>query len=230
MIATVLDQGYRVIAFDGPGQGGALEEHGLAMTHEWERPVAAILDHCDASDVTAIGVSLGGGLVIRAAAYEPRIARVVSLDILDDEFEVLARQIGPGVAPALRVLLALRARRLINAIAKRAAARRPISEWGLRQGLHITGTRDAYDFIRSTRKFTTRHISDRVHADVLLAAGADDHYVPLHQLHRQAARLTNARSLTTRTFTAVEHASNHCQIGNIALCVREFESWLTLRD
>jgi hypothetical protein len=36
--------GYEVIAFDGPGQGSALEDSHLPMTHEWEKPVKAVLD------------------------------------------------------------------------------------------------------------------------------------------------------------------------------------------
>ena len=228
MLATMVDAGHRVIAFEGPGQGGALEDHGLPMIPEWERPVAALLDHYRLSDVTAVGESLGGGLVIRAAAFEPRISRVVSMDILDDEFEVMARQIGRGIAPVLRLLLALRARRIVNAVARRAIARKPVADWGLQQGMHVTGTTTAYDFMRSTTRFTTRRISKLVTADVLLLAGADDHYVPLKQLGRQAANLANARSVTTRTFTAAEQASNHCQVGNIGAAVRVIQGWLEL--
>jgi pimeloyl-ACP methyl ester carboxylesterase len=94
--------------------------------------------------------------------------------------------------------------------------------------MHVTGTPTAYDFLRSTTTFDTRRISKRVTADVLLLAGADDHYVPLKQLRRQAANLVNARSVTTRTFTAAEQASNHCQVGNIGAAVRVIQAWLEL--
>jgi pimeloyl-ACP methyl ester carboxylesterase len=228
MLATMVDAGHRVIAFEGPGQGAALEDHGLPMIAEWERPVAAVLDHYRLDDVTVVGESLGGGLVIRAAAFEPRISRVVSMDILDDEFEVIARQIGRGATPVLRVLLALRAKGIVNAVARRAIARKPVAAWGLQQGMHVTGTSTAYDFLRSTTRFNTRRVSQLVTADVLLLAGADDHYVPLKQLRRQAARLVRARSVTTRTFTAAEQASNHCQVGNIGAAVRVIQAWLEL--
>jgi pimeloyl-ACP methyl ester carboxylesterase len=226
MLAAMVDAGHRVIAFEGPGQGGALEDHGLAMIPEWERPVAAVLDHYRLDDVTVVGESLGGGLVIRAAAFEPRISRVVSMDILDDEYEVIARQIGRGVTPVLRVLLAMRAKGIVNAVARRATARKPVAAWGLQQGMHITGTRTAYDFLRSSTRFSTWRVSQLVTADVLLLAGADDHYVPLKQLRRQAANLVRARSVTTRTFTAAEQASNHCQVGNIGAAVRVIQGWL----
>ncbi len=227
MAAGLVADGYRVIAFDGPGQGGALEVHGLPMTPEWERPVAAVLDHLGVDhDVTAIGVSLGGGLVVRAAAFEPRLQRVIAFDILDDELEVVARQIGRGAFAAIRLLLAVRARPLINAVARRAARRKPVSAWGLQQGMHITATRSAYDFLMAARATNTRSISHRISADALLLAGADDHYVPLRQLPRQARNLVGARSVTTRIFTADEDASNHCQIGNLGLAVRFGLAWL----
>ncbi len=226
MLAAIVAGGHRVIAFDGPGQGGALEDAGLPLMAEWERPVSAVLDHYGLDDVTAVGISLGGGLVIRAAAFEPRIRRAVAWDILDDMTEATGRQIGHGAAPVLRALLALRARALINGLARFSAARKPGTEWGLRQGMHVTGTTTPYDFMRTARSWNTRRISERVTADVLLLAGADDHYVPLPQLHRQAANLTNARSVTTRVFTAADQASNHCQVGNLGLCLRTINAWL----
>lgn len=228
MIAGMVDAGRRVVVFEGPGQGSALEDFGLTMITEWEQPVSAVLDHYGLDNVAAVGISLGGGLVIRAAAFEPRISQVVAFDILDDFFETIARQIGPGVRIPLRALITARARGLINAIAERAAARKPVSQWGLQQGMHVTGTATPYDFLRSTTAMNTSKVSPRVRADVLLLAGAGDHYVPLKQLGRQAATLVNARSVTTRTFTAAEQASNHCQLGNIGAAARLMETWLDL--
>jgi pimeloyl-ACP methyl ester carboxylesterase len=225
MLVAIVAAGHRVIAFEGPGQGGALEEAGLPLTHAWERPVSAVLDHYGLDDVTAVGISLGGGLVIRAAAFESRIKRVVAFDILDDFLEVLGGQIAPRITPLLRALLAIRAHSVVNAAGRMAAARRPVSRWGLWQGMHVTGTSSAFDFLAAARALNTRSIAGKVTADTLLIAGADDHYVPLHQLHSQARNLTAARSVTTRVFTAAEDASNHCQVGNFGACVREILTW-----
>jgi pimeloyl-ACP methyl ester carboxylesterase len=228
MIAGMVDAGRRIVVFEGPGQGSALEDFGLTMIPEWERPVAAVLDHYDLKDVAAVGISLGGGLVIRAAAFEPRVRHAVAFDILDDEFEVVTRQIPRGAGVVLRALLAARAGRLVNSIAGRVASLRPVTQWGVQQGMHITGTATPYDFFRSTTAVNTRKISHRVRADVLLLAGADDHYVPLKQLGRQAGTLSGARSVTTRIFTAAEQASNHCQLGNIGAAARVMTAWLDL--
>jgi pimeloyl-ACP methyl ester carboxylesterase len=230
MIASMVDAGRRIVVFEGPGQGSALEDFGLTMIPEWEQPVAAVLDHYGLDDVAAVGISLGGGLVIRAAAFEPRISRAIAFDILDDEFEVVARQIGRGAGVVLRALLAAHVRWLINSVAYQVASRTPVTQWALQQGMHITGAETPYDFFRSATATNTRKISQRVRADVLLLAGADDHYVPLKQLGRQAGNLANARSVTTRTFTAAEQASNHCQLGNIGAAVRLMDAWLDLTE
>jgi pimeloyl-ACP methyl ester carboxylesterase len=226
MIAAMVDAGRRVVAFEGPGQGSALEDYGLPLIAEWERPAAAVLDHYGLEDVTAVGISMGGALVIRAAAFEPRITRAVAYDVFGNLFEIAVRQLGRGTTLLLRALLAMRARRIINAFAGRAISRRPAAEWGLHQGMRITGTKTPYDFLLASTNINTQGISRRVSADVLLLAGADDHFVPLGVLWRQAAALTHARSLTTRTFTADEQASNHCQAGNYGAAVRVIDDWI----
>src|ERR1700760_1914761 len=45
MLAAMVDAGYRIVAFEGPGQGSALEDRGLSLEPAWERPVSPVLDH-----------------------------------------------------------------------------------------------------------------------------------------------------------------------------------------
>jgi hypothetical protein len=54
------DAGYEIIAFEGPGQGGALNEAHLPMTAEWHKPVKTVLDYFELDCVTLAGLSLGG--------------------------------------------------------------------------------------------------------------------------------------------------------------------------
>ncbi len=67
------NHGYEVILFEGPGQGAALKKYGLPLTYQWEKPVKAILDYFHLDNVTLLGISMGGWLCFRAAAFEPRI-------------------------------------------------------------------------------------------------------------------------------------------------------------
>lgn len=220
------DAGYEIIAFDGPGQGGALNEAGLPMTAEWHKPVKAVLDYFELDRVTLVGLSMGGCLVIRAAAFEPRVERVIAYDILTDFFDVNLRQVNPLLRGLLSAQLSLRAAAVVNAMVERVAKKNPVVEWGIQQGMHVTGTSSPYEFLRKTKEFQTADVSALIKQDVLLLAGSEDHYVPVEQFYRQIKTLSNARSITARLFTESESAQNHCQVGNYGLALRTIVNWL----
>jgi pimeloyl-ACP methyl ester carboxylesterase len=225
LLEALRDAGFDVVAFEGPGQGSVLEEQGAAMTHEWHRPVGAVLDAFGLDDVTLVGVSLGGCLVIRAAAFEPRVKRVVAFDVLTDFTECMFGTQPRAVAGIARGLLALHADDVFDGAVSAAAPKRPVMEWGLAQALHVFGCAHPAEAFRAASHYVTKDISHRLEQDVLLLAGAEDHYVPLHQLGDQAASLTSARSVTTRIFTRRDHAHAHCQVGNFPLAVQVMSSW-----
>jgi hypothetical protein len=87
----------------------------------------------------------------------------------------------------------------------------------------LTGDQPIDELVRRER---TDDVSSRITQDVMLMAGAEDHYVPLAQLDAQIQTLTNARSVTARLFTRAESAQNHCQIGNLGLSLRDILGWL----
>lgn len=220
------DAGYEVVAFEGPGQGGALFDAGLPMTHEWEKPVATVLDHFGLRDVTLIGLSMGGYFAIRAAAFEPRVQRVIAYDIFFDSFDCNLRQMPTSFRLVLLLLLRLKLDVLVNALARRAAKRSLVIGWGLHHAMHVTGTSTPAAYLHAIQRYTAAEASSRVTQDVLLLAGSEDHYVPLAQFYKQIAALTNTRSLTARLFTRAESAQNHCQAGNNGLAFQVITAWL----
>ncbi|KRL08410.1 hypothetical protein [Schleiferilactobacillus perolens] len=103
-------------------------------------------------------------------------------------------------------------------------------QWALQQGTAVMGVPTAYDFLKQSLKYTTAKISASVDQDVLLLAGANDHYVPNNQLPLQIDWLTHARSMTARRFTDAEYASSHCQLGNVGLALTTILDWLDQLD
>ena len=219
--------GLDVVAFEGPGQGAVLLRQGVPMTPAWERPTAAVLDALGLEGVTLLGISLGGYLGMRAAAFEPRISRFIAFDVLDDFFECVSSRRGAMLSWFARFALAAGMDSSLDRLFGALMHRDRLADWGVKQGMHVMGVRSPSAFLRETRRYRTESISKRVKQDVLLLAGEDDHFVPGHQLNRQARALTSARSVTTRLFTAREGAAAHCQVGNMPLVRKTMLDWLS---
>jgi len=223
---ALYDARYDLILFEGPGQGTVLEEAHLPMTLEWEKPVKAVLDFFHLDDVTLMGFSLGGGLAIRAAAFEPRVQRVIAYDILSDFLEVNLRSFPAAVREQVRVWLASGNADALNAFMAQVMIQSLLAEWGIQEGLHVTGCQTPYELLQVYRQYCTTTISANVTQDVLLLAGAEDHYVPASQFYEQIATLKHVRSLTARLLTQYEQAQNHVQVGNFGLALRTIIAWI----
>lgn len=91
----VLERGYNVLIYDGPGQPSFLHrtqgQPRQGFIHDWERVVTPIVSHIlaqhstslsyiDTSRIALLGMSLGGYLAARAAAFEPRLAALICID------------------------------------------------------------------------------------------------------------------------------------------------------
>jgi pimeloyl-ACP methyl ester carboxylesterase len=98
-----LQRGYNVLTFEGPGQGEVLWKQGLHFRPDWEKVVTPVVDYAvsrkdvDSGKMTLWGVSMGGYLAARAAAYEHRLKALI-LDPAMDMAQVVVREFGPEVA------------------------------------------------------------------------------------------------------------------------------------
>ncbi len=220
------DKGFNTYYFEGPGQGEALLKSKLPMTHEWERPVKAVLDRFGLEDVTLIGLSLGGYLAPRAAVYDSRIKRVIAWGAMYDFYRVVSTRRGVVLAAFIDVFMALRLAPVINLCVKFMMKVDAYIFWGVDHGMHVMGVSTPYRYFRALKKFSMRKISPKVTQDFFLLAGAEDHFCELKTYHKQAKKLVNARSFTGRIFTSAEHAENHCQFGNLKLALMTMAGWI----
>lgn len=225
ILVRLNEEGFTVIAFEGPGQGAVLEDQNAPMTPDWHLPLRAVLDAFGLDDVTLVGLSLGGCLAIRAAARDSRVRRVVAFDVLTDFFECMTAQAPRAVGALVRGALSIGARRSIERVLTPLARKRPVVEWGLARAMQVFECDDPAEALRAAQAFHTRDVSHLVTQDVLLLAGANDHYVPLAQLWEQGRLLSAARSITARVFTAKEQAQAHCQVGNLPLALEVISRW-----
>lgn len=226
MLIEIKNNGYDIICFEGPGQGSPLENYKLTMINEWENPVKVVLDYFKLDNITLMGISLGGYLVIRAAAYEKRVKHVIADDIMTDFYNALFNSIDPVLRKKIDEMVETTNKSALNSIFEKLMNESLLINWAIKQGMHITGTTSPFDYIKTIKSFSSANISSLLTQDVLLMAGENDHYVPIYQFHDQIRALTNVHSLTARLFTKGECAQNHCQIGNIGLSLSVITNWL----
>ena len=213
--------GFDVIAFEGPGQGGARALSGLTFDHDWEKPVGAILDHFGLESTGLVGISMGGYWALRAAGHEPRIDRVVSWPpVYDWLYRVPAVLRG-----ATRAML--RRRGFMRWNVRIRTRLMPTLRQVVDQALYLVDGDDPMDAVDWFLGMNTTHLaSHRVKQDVLLLCGEHDAFQPPVLTRAQAGALTAARSVSVRTFTGAEHADQHCQMGNLDLACSVLTTWL----
>lgn len=217
--------GYTVYLFEGPGQGSALKK-GLHFEPHWEKPVKAVLDYFNLDRVTVIGISWGGYLALRAAAFEKRIQKVVAYDILYDGFDCMTNPFPVGIRQLMRLLFFFKQKHLINALFALFMKKKLIIEWAVSHGMYITGTTSPYDFYTNLKAHTIKGIEDKINCVVLLLAGEKDHYIPLRHYRLLMKKLKYTRSLHGRVFTTSEGGEQHCQVGNHRLAIDYIYRWL----
>ncbi len=219
MARYLISAGYEVVLFEGPGQGAALRQQDLHMTYEWEKPVGAVLDHLTLSEVTLIGISLGGFLALRAAAFEPRVARAVAYDVYIYDHR-------GGTVQKLFYQLIRRAPSLYNRFLLALMGRDVTANHIIHQWMYVCGVRTPFEWAFQLQHYSVAEIVKLVKQDVLLLAGKDDHLIPVQEYYKHVMGLLNANSVAGRIFTSDDQAQNHCQIGNVQLALDYILEWI----
>jgi fermentation-respiration switch protein FrsA (DUF1100 family) len=82
--AAAVARGYNALIFEGPGQGAMLFERKIPFRYDWEKVITPIVSwlrnrsDVDRDRIALTGWSMGGELVVRAAAFEHRLVAVVA--------------------------------------------------------------------------------------------------------------------------------------------------------
>ncbi|MBN1299254.1 MAG: alpha/beta fold hydrolase [Actinobacteria bacterium] len=218
--------GYDVYIFEGPGQGAALKEYGLPLIYQWEIPVKAVLDYFNLNDVTLLGISMGGWLCFRAAAYESRIKRVIASSIAYDYMKIPP----PFIEKFARWLL--KHPKIMEPAVELNMKLMPQENWGAVNLMYITKKENSpVEASKVMLEFNGQNQKpELVTQDVLMLTGAEDHFIPLKMHYMQIKALKNARSVTGRIFTKEEQVQNHCQVGNRGLVLKVMSDWIKEKE
>ena len=219
---------FDIIAFDGPGQGHTVLA-GMPLEPQWERPTNAVLDYFGIKSAAALGVSFGGYLVTRAAAYCPRITHVIAFDMMYRLLDGLTLPLPASIRPlAASIVERARPAWLFDATMSVAAHTNADLAWKLQQACHLTGLDKPSDVLRALGAYTMEPLAGMIRQPCLVMAGDADQYVPFERLSDVRRILAGAASLDVRAFRHAQDPdmAQHCQIGDPDRAFAIMGDWL----
>lgn len=213
--AAALRRGYNVLTFDGPGQGRVIREQGLPLRPNWETVVTPVVDYAlmhpevKQDAIVLMGWSLGGYLAARAAAFETRLAALITCDGVYDlsasgpayvqmSDEGFRTQVFAEQAPDLD--------RRLEELGHISTTIR----WAWGHGMWAYGVRSPREILQQGFSYTLEGLADRIRCPTLVCEAEAD-----RQFEGQPQRLFDALTCpkTYLRFTSDEGAEEHCHLG-----------------
>lgn len=219
-----VQRGYNVLLFEGPGQGRVIREQKIPFRPDWETVVTPVVDFAlrrrevDRDRIAIMGISFGGYLVPRAAAFEHRIKVCIANGGIYDMHAAVMRQ--PGMEAALDDPQA--AAELDREI-RRIMETNPSVRWSFGNGMFTFHATSPSDWLRKTRPYTMKDLASRVRCEMLVVDSEDDKELP-GQARQLYAALTTPKDFML--FTREEGAGEHCQVGAAILSNHRILDWL----
>ena len=218
-------RGWSCLLFDGPGMGQALRLQGLPFRPDWEKVITPVVDFAisqpgvDASRIALMGLSMGGALAPRAAAFEKRLKLVIA---------------NPGVLEWSRIYTGFIMDRYpqmadmpekdpagFNAIMNKVIEENPFMRWGMRDSMWKHGVSTPAQLMVEMKKYTNKGIAEKITARTLVIDGEAEEFGQAKELF-DALRCPKDYLL----FTAKETAQVHVQTGATAVASQRIFDWL----
>jgi pimeloyl-ACP methyl ester carboxylesterase len=213
-------RGFNLLMVDLPGQGDTPFD-GLFLEVDYEKPVQAVVNFAlaqsevDPDRLAIAGISGGGYMVLRAAAYEKRIRAVIANTPIFDMGLVLDAEIPPALIRSPKGVANL----LIRLSGRLNAA----GEANLQKYLWQAGLSDPMAAMALGHKAIVD--AERIVCPILCLAGEGESPELQRQTRQCYDRVRSARK-DIRVFTAAEGADAHCQVNNLPLWNQVMYDWL----
>lgn len=223
--AAAVRRGYNCLTFDGPGQGMPIRRDKLVFRNDWEKVVTPAVDFAltlpevDGDQLVLMGMSMGGYLAPRAAAFEQRFKAAIYFDGIYD-FGETARAAMPKEAMAA---LDAGDKAKFNQIVGDAMHTNTTLRWNMEQGTWTFGVPSYADFIEATREYTMAGIVQNIRCPSLVMDAEADMF-----FNGQPQKLFDALQCSKKLvkFTTADGAENHCQSGALSYKDQVVFDWL----
>jgi alpha-beta hydrolase superfamily lysophospholipase len=213
-----------VLLFEGPGQGRVIRVQKLPFRPNWETVVTPVVDYAthrkevDAHKIALMGISFGGYLAPRAAAFEKRIkACVANGGVYDFHMaahltpEIEKSLDTPGVAEEIDKMLFDKMKT------------NPSFRWAMANGMFTFKAKSPSEWLKMTRLYTMQDVAGQITCPMLIVDSEED-----RDMAGQASKLYEAVKSQKHfiRFTKEEGAEEHCQMGAILISNARILDWL----
>jgi hypothetical protein len=221
------ERGINILLYEGPGQQTVRREQNKGFIPEWEKVVTPVVDELltipevDPLKIGLLGLSLGGYLAPRAAAFEHRLAAVLAIDgVFDFGTPIISQFTGAEPLKSLwetgnstyfdAVLLSLQPRLGTQA------------RWFLDQGLWAFNTHSPFDFLTQLKSYNLKGVVGNIRCKAFVAEADQDDSLP-----GQAKELADmlGDKATYHLFASSDGAGQHCSLGASVLLNQVMLDW-----
>jgi len=225
-VAAALQRGYAALVFDGPGQNAMLWLHDVPFRHDWEKVITPVVDFLAARDavdpvrIALSGISQGGYWILRALAFEHRIAAGIADPGVMDVSTAVQAKYPPEM---LKLVDDGKKEEFDNMMTEGLKYMEPATRQMVQWRMKPYGTESFYDWITMSRQY---HVRDGI-ADIqcpMFVADPDDEQFWPGQPQEVYEALTCPKTIVR--FTREEGANWHCEPKARGLYDQRMFDWL----
>ncbi|MEU6084397.1 alpha/beta fold hydrolase [Streptomyces sp. NPDC047108] len=221
---NAIRRGYHCLAVQGPGQGNALRLNDLTFRHDWENVVTPVVDVAvqqdgvDPDRIGLMGLSFGGYLAPRAAAFEQRLKVCVANPGVMQWGESILEQLPESVSQALK-----EGPEPFNAAIAAMASQSQLVDWFIRDSSWKHGVKTPYELFQEFAACDLTGVAERITCRTLVMDGSEEQFS-----EGQARQLFDALTCPKDFlhFDAESTAQLHCQNGGTAAAAEFTFDWL----
>ncbi len=220
-----LRRGYNCLIVDGPGQGSTLRLQGLAFRPDWEKVISPVIDwlvarpDSNAKVIGLMGMSMGGALAPRAAAFEPRIAFLVANPGVSNWSATFFRTLDE-ISPMIGKFSESNPR-LLNFLMTAAGKLSPFLQWGLTDTMWKHGVKTPSALMAEMRHYDASVDIKRITCPTLVVDAEAEEYGDAKVFH-DALKCPKTYLL----FTEAEAAPLHVQTASLAIGSQHIFDWI----
>ncbi|MFL6320443.1 MAG: alpha/beta hydrolase family protein [Nitrososphaeraceae archaeon] len=225
--SPALERGYNCLTFEGPGQGGVIRKQKIPFRYDWEKVVTPVVDYAlttrtkeiDPNRIALMGMSMGGYLAARAAAFEHRLSACILNDGVYDGYDGFAS----GFPKSLLTAIENGDLKVVNMVLDILMESDPNTRFNMKHGMWTAGVNTPFELIQKSKNYTIKDIVQNIKCPTLVLEAEKDDSFP-----GQPKKVYDALTCPKKyiLFTEGEGAEEHCQEGALSLSNQRIFDWL----